>query len=60
MKTKIFASDEKQYTKQQLVVSKHSTAIKTQLLWPTKMKRNNALGVMKEDLMTDGLYGKKD
>lgn len=59
MKTKIFASDEKWYTKQQLVVSKHFAAIKTQLLWLTKMKRNNALGVLKENLTTDGLYGKK-
>lgn len=59
VKKKIFASDEKQYTKQQLVVSKHFAAIKTQLLWLTKMKRNNALGVVKEDLTTDGLYGEK-
>lgn len=54
VKNKIFASDEKQYTKQQLVMSKHFAAIKTQLLWLTKMKRNNALGVVKEDLRTDG------
>jgi len=59
MKNKIFASDEKRYTKQQLVVSKHFAAIKTQLLWLTEMKRNNALVVVKEDLTTDGLYGKK-
>lgn len=60
VKNKIFASDEKRYTNQQLVVSKHFAAIKTQLLWLTKMKRNNALGVVKEDLTTDGLHGKKD
>lgn len=59
VKNKIFASDEKRYTNQQLVVSKHFAAIKTQLLWLTKMKRNNALGVVKEDLTTDGLHGKK-
>lgn len=59
MKNKIFVSDEKWCTKQQLVMSKHFAAIKTQLLWLTKMKRNNALGVVKEDLTTDGLYRKK-
>lgn len=59
VKNKIFVSDEKQCTKQQLVMSKHFAAIKTQLLWLTKMKRNNALGVVKEDLTTDGLYRKK-
>lgn len=59
-KNKIFVSDEKQCTKQQLVMSKHFAAIKTQLLWLTKMKRNNALGLVKEDLTTDGLYRKKD
>lgn len=41
-------------------MSKHFAAIKTQLPWLTKMKRNNALGVVKEDLTTDGLYRKKD
>lgn len=59
VKNKIFASDEKWYTKQQLVVSKHFGAIKTQLLWLTKMKMNNAFRVMKEDLTSDGSYGKK-
>lgn len=40
-------------------MSKHFAAIKTQLLWLTKMKRNNALGVVKEDLTTDGLCREK-